>query len=129
MAYIDFETPKDLVPQILEMLSVAKESGKVKKGINEATKSIERKTAQFVVIAGDVTPEEIVIHLPILCKEKGIPYAFLPTKKELGQSVGIMVGTSAVAVENGGAATERLQDILKKLPKKAAAVKEEKKHE
>ncbi len=120
MAYIDMETPKELVPQIVEMLSVAKESGKIKKGINEATKSIERKSAQFVVIAGDVSPEEIVIHLPMLCKEKGIPYAFLPTKKDLGGAVGIAVGTSAVAVENAGGAAEKLQDILKRLPRKEA---------
>jgi len=124
MEYIDLETPAELVPQIAEMLSVAKDGGKVKKGINETTKSVERKTAQFVVLAGDITPEEIVIHIPILCKEKGVPYAFLPTKKELGESLGLGVGTSAVAVENGGAAAEKLQDIIKKLPKPA---KEEKK--
>jgi len=124
MGYIDLETPAELVPQIAEMLSVAKDGGKVKKGINETTKSVERKTAQFVVLAGDITPEEIVIHIPILCKEKGVPYAFLPTKKELGESLGLGVGTSAVAVENGGAAAEKLQDIIKKLPKPA---KEEKK--
>ena len=63
MGYVDFETPKELVPQIAEMLSVAKESGKLKKGINEATKAIERKTAQFVILAGDVSPEEIVVHI------------------------------------------------------------------
>lgn len=126
MAYVDIETPKELVPQIVEMLSVAKESGKIKKGINEATKAIERKTAQFVVVAADVTPEEIVIHLPMLCKENGIPYAFVPTKKELGGAVGIAVGTSAVAVENAGGAAEKLQDIVKRLPKKEAP-KEEKK--
>ncbi len=123
MAYVDFETPKELIPQIIEMLSVAKESGKVKKGINEATKSIERKTAQFVVVAQDVSPEEIVVHIPMLCKEKGIPYAFLPTRKELGQAVGIAVGTSAVAVENAGGATEKLHDILKKLPKQESREK------
>jgi large subunit ribosomal protein L7Ae len=117
MGYIDLEIPQELVPQIIEMLSVAKDSGKVKKGVNETTKSIERKTAQFVVLAGDVTPEEVVVHIPMLCKEKNIPYAFLPTKKDLGSAVGIAVGTSAVAVENAGGATEKLQDIIKKLPK------------
>ncbi|MFH2106598.1 MAG: 50S ribosomal protein L7Ae [Candidatus Micrarchaeota archaeon] len=120
MGYVDYETPKDLVPQMLEMLSNAKDSGKVKKGVNETTKSIERKTAQFVIIAEDVTPEEIVVHIPMLCKEKGIPYAFVPTKKELGGAIGIEVGTSAIAVENAGSATETLQDIVKKLPKQKA---------
>ena len=121
-SYVKYETPKDLVPQVLEMLSVAKDSGKLKKGVNETTKAIERKTAQLVIIAEDVTPEEIVIHLPILCEEKGIAYAYVPTKKELGGSIGIEVGTSSIAVENAGGATEKLQDIVKKLPKQAAGI-------
>lgn len=117
MGYVDYEVPAELVPQVVEMLSVAKDGGKIKKGINETTKAIERKTAQLVVVAGDVTPEEIVVHIPALCKENSIPYVFVPTKKDLGGAVGIAVGTSAVAVENPGAATEKLQDIIKKLPK------------
>jgi large subunit ribosomal protein L7Ae len=117
MGYVDLETPEELVPQITDMLSSAKDSGKIKKGINETTKSVERKSAQFVVIASDVTPEEIVVHIPMLCKDKGVPYAFLPTKKDLGVSIGMDVGTSAVAIENGGSAAEKLQDIIKKLPK------------
>jgi len=118
--YVDIEMPKDLVPQVLEMLSVAKESGKVKKGINETTKAIERKTAQLVIVAEDVTPEEIVIHIPMLCKEKGVPYAFVPAKAELGKAIGLKVPTASVAVENAGGATEKLQDIVKKLPKPEA---------
>lgn len=120
MAYVDLEVPEELVPQIIEMLSVAKDGGKIKKGVNETTKAIERKSAQFVVVAADVTPEEVVIHIPMLCKEHSIPYAFVPTKKDLGAAIGIEVGTSAVAVENAGSATERLQDIIKKLPKPVA---------
>jgi large subunit ribosomal protein L7Ae len=117
MGYVDLEIPPELIPQILEMLSVAKDGGKIKKGVNETTKAIERKTAQFVVVASDVTPEEVVVHIPMLCKEHNIPYAFLPTKLDLGKAVGIDVGTSAVAVENAGGAGEKLQDIIKKLPK------------
>jgi large subunit ribosomal protein L7Ae len=120
-SYVKFETPKDLVPQILEMLSVAKNTGKIKKGVNETTKSIERRNAQFVVIAEDVQPEEIVVHLPMLCDDNGIPFAYVPEKKALGQAVGIAVGASAVAVENAGAASETLQDIIKRLPKHGGA--------
>ncbi|MFH1221589.1 MAG: ribosomal L7Ae/L30e/S12e/Gadd45 family protein, partial [Candidatus Micrarchaeota archaeon] len=71
----------------------------------------------LVVIAEDVTPEEIVVHLPIICKEKGISYCFVPTKADLGKSIGLSVPTASIAVENAGGATEKLQDILKKLPK------------
>ncbi len=117
MGYVDLEIPEELVPQIIEMLSVAKDGGKLRKGVNETTKAIERRSAQFVVIAGDVSPEEVVVHIPMLCKENNVPYAFLPTKKDLGQAVGIEVGTSSIAIEDAGPATEKLQGILKKLPK------------
>lgn len=118
-SYVKFETPKEVVPQVLEMVSVAKDSGKVKKGVNETTKAIERKTAQLVIIAEDVTPEEIVVHLPMLCEEKTIPFVYVPTRKELGAAIGIPAGTSSVAIENPGGANETLQSILKRLPKPA----------
>ncbi|HIH10742.1 TPA: 50S ribosomal protein L7ae [Candidatus Woesearchaeota archaeon] len=122
-SYVDVETPKELVPKILEALSAAKEGGKIKKGVNETTKAIERKTAKLVVVAEDVTPEEVVIHIPMLCREAGISCAFVPTKKELGAAVGIPVGTSSIAIEDSGAAAESVQDLLKKLPKPAAKAK------
>jgi len=117
MGYVDFDMPEELVPQVMELLSMAKDGGKIKKGVNETTKAIERKSAALVVIAGDVTPEEVVVHIPVLCKEYGVPYAFLPTKKDLGAAVGIQVGTSSVAIENAGPASEKLADVVKKLPK------------
>ena len=38
MGYVDLETPEELVPQIIEMLSIAKDGGKIKKGVKENTK-------------------------------------------------------------------------------------------
>ena len=115
--YVDLKTPEEVIPQLKEMLSIAKSTGKIKKGVNETTKAIERKTAHFVVIAEDVTPEEVVVHIPMLCKENGIPYAFMPTRKELGEALGIPVPTSSAAIESAGDAAEKMQDILKKIPK------------
>jgi large subunit ribosomal protein L7Ae len=126
-SYVKFETPKEVVDGVIEALSVAKDSGRIRKGINETTKSIERKAAKLVVIASDVEPEEIVIHIPMLCEEKGIPYVYVPTKVELGAAVGIPVPTSSVAVEDAGGANEILNNVLKRLPKHEAHV--EKKQE
>jgi ribosomal protein L7Ae-like RNA K-turn-binding protein len=123
---VEVETPADLVPQILEMLSVAKDSGKVKKGVNETTKSVERKSAKFVVVATDVSPAEIIVHIPMLCKENGIPCASVPSMKELGVAIGITKGTTSVSVENAGASNEKLADLLKRLPKAGAKAEEKK---
>jgi len=126
MSYVDYDVSDELMGKVLELLSTSKDGGKIKKGINETTKAVERKTAKLVVLAKDVTPEEIVIHIPMLCKEMGVPYVFVNTKKELGESVGIPVPTSAVAIENPGKATEMLQDLIKRLPEAAKGGAKEK---
>ncbi|HNT60384.1 MAG TPA: ribosomal L7Ae/L30e/S12e/Gadd45 family protein, partial [Candidatus Bilamarchaeaceae archaeon] len=92
---------------------------------NETTKSIERRAAKLVVMAGDVEPEEIIIHIPMLCEEKGIPFVYVPTKADLGKAVGIPVPTSSVALEDAGSANEILNNVLKRLPKPRAPEKQE----
>ncbi len=62
--YQQFEVPDELQNNALEALELARDTGKIKKGSNEATKAIERGIAQIVLIGGDVEPEEIVMHLP-----------------------------------------------------------------
>jgi len=123
-SYVKFETPEELVSKVLEMLSNAKDDGKIKKGVNETTKSIERKMAKLVVIAEDVTPEEIVVHIPMLCEDRRIPYVYVKTKTDLGKAIGLNVGTTSVAIENAGSAVETLRDIIKRVPEPK---KEEKK--
>lgn len=110
-----FEVPEKLAQQQLAVLEKAKKSGKIRVGINETTKAIERGTAKLVLIARDTEPEEIVMHLPIICREKSIPFSFANTKKELGEKAGIQVGTASVAVVEEGEAKKELQDIQKKL--------------
>jgi len=64
--YVKFETPQDLVNPIYEAVRVAAQSGKVRKGTNEATKAVERGLSKLIVIAEDVEPPEVVAHLPIM---------------------------------------------------------------
>ena len=84
--------------------------------MNEVTKSIERKLAKLIVMAEDVSPPEILFHIPLLCEEKGIPYGYLSTKKEIGNTVRINVSASAIAIENVGTGNDDvLDDVIKKL--------------
>ena len=85
-----------------EIVEKAKKTGKIEKGINEVTKAVERGTAKLVVVAKDVEPKEIIQHIPILCKEKNIPYIEVDSKQKLGIAVGIPVSCSAVAVIESG---------------------------
>lgn len=113
-SYVEFEVSNDVVSKTYEALQMAKQSGTVRKGANEVTKSVERGLATLVVIAGDVEPEEVVIHIPSLCKQKKIAYSYVPSKLELGKSIGMNVPCTAVAVENPGSAANAIKEIAAK---------------
>jgi large subunit ribosomal protein L7Ae len=115
MAIAKFEVPKELLEKQMSLVEKICKEGKIKVGINEVTKMVERGNAKFVVIAEDVSPAEIVMHLPLLCEEKKIPYSFAPTKKELGSKAGVEVGTSAIVVLDEGDNKKELENLAKKL--------------
>ena len=87
---------------VYDLVEKARKSGKVEKGTNEVTKAIERGTAKVVVYAADVEPKEIVQHLPVLCKEKGIECQEADSKQKLGAAVGLGVSCSSVAIIDKG---------------------------
>jgi large subunit ribosomal protein L7Ae len=110
-SYVKFEVSKEIIDKALQVVQVAKDSGKIRKGTNESTKAIERGIAKLVLIAEDVEPPQVVAHLPILCEERKIPYIFVPSKLDLGRSAGIDVGCAAVSVIEAGEGTNTLKDI------------------
>ena len=98
--------------QIYEAVEVARNTGKIKKGSNEVTKAIERGVAKLVVVAKDVQPAEVIMHLPLLAKEKGIPCVEVPSKEQLGAAAGLTIPTGAIAIVVEGEA-KKLLDALK----------------
>jgi large subunit ribosomal protein L7Ae len=110
--YVKFETPKDLVNEVYEAVRLARQSGKVRKGTNETTKAIERGVSKLVVIAEDVQPPEVVAHLPILCEERNAAYIFVPSKQQLGESLGIDVGSAAATIVDAGDAQHIVDQVI-----------------
>ena len=99
---------------VYDIIEKARKTGKIEKGTNEVTKAIERGTAKLVAYAVDVQPKEIVQHLPILCKEKGIYCAEADKKEKLGIAAGIGVGCASVCVIDAGDAENDLKAFIKK---------------
>jgi len=97
--------------EIYTAVEVAKATGKIKKGVNEVTKAVERGTAVLVVIAEDANPKEIVMHIPELGKEKGVTVVKVPSKEELGAAAGLSVSTIAIAIIDSGDAKTTIANI------------------
>ncbi len=122
-SYVNFTVSNEVVAKTLEALQLAKQSGAVRKGANEVTKSVERGLATFVVLAEDVEPEEVVVHIPKLCEQKKIAYSYVPKKVDLGKAIGMSVPCAAVAIETQGTAANAIKDVVSKIT--GASKKEE----
>mmetsp|Transcript_20188 Transcript_20188/g.48123 ORF Transcript_20188/g.48123 Transcript_20188/m.48123 type:complete len:263 (+) Transcript_20188:23-811(+) len=88
----------------------------VKYGINHIATLVEQRKAQLVVIAHDVTPIEVVVWLPALCRKCEVPYCIVKGKARLGQVVHKKTATAlaltAVRPEDQGALA-KLVDAVK----------------
>jgi H/ACA ribonucleoprotein complex subunit 2 len=56
----------------------------------------------LVVIAGDISPIDVIAHLPVLCEDSNVPYVFVPSKENLGEASATKRPTSVTMVVLGG---------------------------
>ncbi len=87
--------------KILDLVQQASHYKQLKKGANEgkwkwwflnpflATKTLNRGISEFIVMAADTEPIEILLHLPLLCEDKNVPYIFVPSRMALGRACGV----------------------------------------
>jgi U4/U6 small nuclear ribonucleoprotein SNU13 len=85
-----------------------------------ATKALNRGVAEFIVMAADAEPLEILLHLPLLCEDKNVPYVFVSSKKALGRACGIsraVVAASVIANEGSQLKSQiiNMKDQIEKL--------------
>jgi len=106
------ELTKDIIERIYSIIEDSRTDGKIRKGVNEVTKSLERGEAKLSIVATDVSPGEIIQHLALLAKDKEIMHVEVPSKVELGASAGLPVATAAVAIANPGEAQKKLNNLL-----------------
>ena len=100
--FVKFETPKDLSDKAYSLAEIARNGGKIKKGTNEVTKAVERGDAAIVIMATDVTPPEILAHIPALCDERNVAFVYVPSKAELGNAIGLEKPTASIAIVDVG---------------------------
>ncbi|TFL02910.1 50S ribosomal protein L30e-like protein [Pterulicium gracile] len=78
-----------LANSILDLVQQANQYKQLKKGANEATKTLNRGIAEIIILTADTEPLEILLHLPLLCEEKNVPYIFVASKAALGRACNV----------------------------------------
>ncbi|KAK7818150.1 nhp2-like protein 1, partial [Quercus suber] len=109
-----------LTISIMDIVQQAANYKQLKKGANEATKTLNRGISEIVVMAADTEPLEILLHLPLLAEDKNVPYVFVPSKEALGRACGVTRPVIACSVtSNEGSQLkpqiEQLKDAIEKL--------------
>ncbi|EME42669.1 hypothetical protein DOTSEDRAFT_73482 [Dothistroma septosporum NZE10] len=87
-----------LSQELLDLVQQSQHYRQGKKGANEATKTLNRGIAELIVLAADTTPLAILLHLPLLCEDKNVPYVYVPSKMALGRACGVSRPVIAVSV-------------------------------
>ncbi|EGD76481.1 hoip-prov protein [Salpingoeca rosetta] len=102
-----------LTNTILDVVKQAADYKQLKKGANEATKTLNRGISEFIVMAADTEPLEILLHLPLLCEDKNVPYVFVRSKQALGRACGVArpVIAASVMVNDSSQLKDQIQSI------------------
>ncbi|KAI9663763.1 MAG: RNA binding protein snu13 [Bathelium mastoideum] len=87
-----------LSQEILDVIQQAHNYRQLKKGANEATKTLNRGTSELIVLAADASPLAIILHLPLLCEDKNVPYVYVGSKMALGRAAGVSRAVVAVSI-------------------------------
>ncbi|KAJ6231679.1 nhp2-like protein [Anaeramoeba flamelloides] len=106
---------KQLMIQILNLCKQANNHKQVKKGANETMKALNKGLSEFVILAADANPLEIVLHLPLLCEDKNVLWCFVPNSIALGRACGFsrpIIASTIIKLE--GSELKRQIDSIKK---------------
>ncbi|XP_053495883.1 SNU13 homolog, small nuclear ribonucleoprotein b (U4/U6.U5) [Ictalurus furcatus] len=98
---------------ILDLVQQASNYKQLRKGANEATKTLNRGISEFIVMAADAEPLEIILHLPLLCEDKNVPYVFVRSKQALGRACGVSrpVIATSVTIKEGSQLKPQIQSV------------------
>jgi U4/U6 small nuclear ribonucleoprotein SNU13 len=87
-----------LATSILDLVQQANNYKQLKKGANEATKTLNRGVTELIILAADTEPLAILLHLPLLCEDKNVPYVFVPSRAALGRACGVSRSVIACSI-------------------------------
>lgn len=104
--------------------STAAKAKTLKRGVKECVKAIRKSPIAdpsvlslasknptnlshgIVVLAADISPMDVISHIPVLCEDHNIPYLYVPSRAELGAAGSTKRPTSVVMLTLGGKKAE-----------------------
>ncbi|KAG1672922.1 hypothetical protein FOA52_012367 [Chlamydomonas sp. UWO 241] len=73
-----------LCKSVLKLTKKASKRKSIRRGVKEVVKALRKNAKGIVVLAGDISPVDVLTHIPVICEDHGIPYIYVPSKEDLG---------------------------------------------
>ena len=88
-----------LEKKLFRLVKKAKKDKCLRRGVKEVVKFVNKKKEKGIcVIAGDISPIDVITHVPILCEDNNVPYIYVRSKFELGLASETKRPTSVVLI-------------------------------
>ncbi|KAM4620461.1 H/ACA ribonucleoprotein complex subunit 2-like protein [Polymixia lowei] len=90
---------RKLSKKLYKCVKKAAKLKQIRRGVKEVQKFINKGEKGIVVLAGDTLPIDVYCHLPVMCEDKDLPYAYIPSKVDLGSSAGSKRPTCVILIK------------------------------
>merc|ERR1712141_901617 len=94
----------------------------LRRGVKDVLKFIKKGEKGLAVFAGDTFPIDVYSHLPVVFENSDIPYVFVPSKHDLGASIGSKRPTCVLLIKPNEVYAEELGKCLKDVTKLPTAL-------
>jgi H/ACA ribonucleoprotein complex subunit 2 len=89
-------------------ITIAAKNKALKRGVKECVKAIRKSPVSLpsangsapgiVILAADISPMDVISHIPVLCEDHNIPYLYVESRAELGAAGSTKRPTSVVMI-------------------------------
>mmetsp|Transcript_25374 Transcript_25374/g.70981 ORF Transcript_25374/g.70981 Transcript_25374/m.70981 type:complete len:148 (-) Transcript_25374:77-520(-) len=112
-----------LKKKLLKLTKKAAKKKQVKRGVKEVVKALRKDVKGICIIAGDISPVDVITPIPIMCEDRDIPYIYVNSKEELGAAGQTKRPTSCMLVlpkplkgeEDDAEYKETYEEVFKKV--------------
>ncbi|KAG8578529.1 hypothetical protein GDO81_010520 [Engystomops pustulosus] len=106
---------RKLTKRLYKCIKKAVKNKNIRRGVKEVQKFINKGEKGIVVLAGDTLPVEVYCHLPAMCEERSIPYAYVPSKTDLGGAAGSKRPTCVILIKSNDEYKDAYNDCLEEV--------------
>eukprot|EP00118_Oscarella_pearsei_P025091 m.307488 g.307488 ORF g.307488 m.307488 type:complete len:155 (+) comp42347_c0_seq1:291-755(+) len=90
---------RKLTKKLYKTVKKAAKKKQLRRGVKDVTKALRKGEKGLVVIAGNISPIDVITHIPVLCEDQEVPYIYIPAREDLGAASQTKRPTSIVLVK------------------------------